>query len=49
VQEKADLMAEFRQRPEGPERNIGRSFRSQILSYHDIFQNAIRSLAAEAS
>ena len=36
VQEQPDLMAEFGQRPEGAERDIGRSLRSHNLSYHDI-------------
>ena len=38
MQEQADLMAEFGERAVGTKRDIGRSFHSHHLSYHDILK-----------
>src|ERR1700691_2482218 len=40
MQEQADLVAGFRERAVGIEGNIGRGFRWQIISYHDILSCA---------
>jgi hypothetical protein len=48
MQKHADLMAKFRKRTVGAEGNIGNGFSSQIISYHDINEDAIPSAVAEA-